>query len=91
MGPAPRVGESIAQHEGVGEKSRTQRIVRNGVEVPSGMLGSLARLGLGPLRRTSGDSAKARAAYQDFLTLWKDADRDIPILRQAKTEYAKLR
>jgi eukaryotic-like serine/threonine-protein kinase len=37
-----------------------------------------------------GDIAKARAAYQDFLTLWKDADGDIPILKQAKTEYAKL-
>jgi hypothetical protein len=34
--------------------------------------------------------AKARAAYQDFLTLWKDADPDIPILKEAKTEYAKL-
>jgi hypothetical protein len=34
--------------------------------------------------------AKARAAYQDFLTLWKDADPDIPILKQAKAEYAKL-
>ena len=33
---------------------------------------------------------KARAAYQDFLTLWKDADPDIPILKQAKAEYAKL-
>jgi hypothetical protein len=36
------------------------------------------------------DSARARAAYQDFLTLWKDADPDIPILKQAKAEYAKL-
>jgi hypothetical protein len=35
--------------------------------------------------------AKARTAYQDFLTLWKDADPDIPILKQAKAEYAKLR
>ena len=34
--------------------------------------------------------AKARAAYQDFLTLWKEADPDIPILKQAKAEYAKL-
>ena len=34
--------------------------------------------------------AKARAAYQDFLTLWKDADPDIPILKEAKAEYAKL-
>jgi eukaryotic-like serine/threonine-protein kinase len=37
-----------------------------------------------------GDAAKARAAYQDFLTLWKDADPDIFILKQAKAEYAKL-
>jgi hypothetical protein len=37
-----------------------------------------------------GDTAKARAKYQDFLTLWKDADPDIPILKQAKAEYAKL-
>ena len=37
-----------------------------------------------------GDSAKAKAAYQDFLTLLKDADPDIPILKQSKTEYAKL-
>jgi len=38
----------------------------------------------------SGDSVKAKAAYQDFLTLWKDADPDIPILKEAKAEYAKL-
>jgi eukaryotic-like serine/threonine-protein kinase len=37
-----------------------------------------------------GDTAKAKAAYQDFLTLWKDADPDIPILKQTKAEYAKL-
>jgi DNA-directed RNA polymerase specialized sigma24 family protein len=37
-----------------------------------------------------GDTAKAKAAYNDFLTLWKDADPDIPILKQAKAEYAKL-
>ena len=38
----------------------------------------------------SGDTAKARAAYQDFLSLWKDADPNIPILKEAKTDYAKL-
>jgi eukaryotic-like serine/threonine-protein kinase len=37
-----------------------------------------------------GDTAKAKAAYQDFLALWKDADPDIPVLEQAKAEYAKL-
>jgi hypothetical protein len=38
----------------------------------------------------AGDQAKARRAYDDFLTLWKDADSDIPILVQAKAEYARL-
>jgi len=38
-----------------------------------------------------GDTAKARNAYQDFLTLWKDADPDIPILKEARAEYAKLK
>ncbi|MGA7795264.1 MAG: hypothetical protein WCA19_19665 [Candidatus Acidiferrales bacterium] len=37
-----------------------------------------------------GDAAKARSAYQDFLALWKDADPDIPFLKEAKAEYAKL-
>jgi hypothetical protein len=38
-----------------------------------------------------GDPEKARAAYQDFLTLWKDADADIPILKEARAEYEKLK
>ena len=38
----------------------------------------------------SGDKGKAKAAYLDFLTLWKDADADIPLLKQAKAEYAKM-
>jgi hypothetical protein len=37
-----------------------------------------------------GDTAKARAGYQDFLALWKEADADIPVLKQAKAEHAKL-
>src|SRR2546429_5110951 len=43
------------------------------------------------LFRSSGDSAKAKTKYQDFLTLWKDADPDVPILKLAKSEYAKLK
>jgi eukaryotic-like serine/threonine-protein kinase len=38
----------------------------------------------------AGDTAKAKAAYTDFFTFWKDADPDIPILKEAKAEYAKL-
>jgi len=52
--------------------------------------GALARLGLARAYAMQGNAVKARAAYQDFLTLWKDADPDIPILKQAKAEYAKL-
>jgi cytochrome c-type biogenesis protein CcmH/NrfG len=52
--------------------------------------GALARLVLARAYALQGDTAKARAAYQDFLTLWKDADPDIPILKQAKAEYANL-
>jgi len=51
---------------------------------------SLAHLGLGRALAASGEKEKARTAYQDFLALWKDADPDIPILKQAKAEYAKL-
>ena len=54
-------------------------------------IGALAHLQLGRAYAISGDTAKARAAYQDFLTLWKDADPDIPVLKQAKAEYAKLK
>jgi cytochrome c-type biogenesis protein CcmH/NrfG len=53
-------------------------------------VGVLARLQIGRAYAMQGDAAKARAAYQDFLAIWKDADPDIPILKQAKSEYAKL-
>jgi eukaryotic-like serine/threonine-protein kinase len=52
---------------------------------------ALARLGLARAYAMEGDTAKAKAAYQDFLTLWKDADAYIPILNAAKAEYAKLK
>jgi predicted Zn-dependent protease len=47
-------------------------------------------LGLARAYALQGDSAKAKVAYQDFFALWKDADPDVPILKQAKAEYAKL-
>jgi tetratricopeptide (TPR) repeat protein len=53
--------------------------------------GPLARLQLGRAQRLMGDNASARKSYEEFLNIWKDADPDIPIYRQAKTEYAKLR
>jgi tetratricopeptide (TPR) repeat protein len=52
--------------------------------------GALARLGVARAYAMQGDKVKAKVAYEDFVTLWKDADLDIPIYKQAKAEYAKL-
>jgi tetratricopeptide (TPR) repeat protein len=57
---------------------------------PTGVEHSLAKLGLGRAYVIGGDAAKAKAAYQDFFALWKDADPEIPILKEAKAEYAKM-
>jgi eukaryotic-like serine/threonine-protein kinase len=53
-------------------------------------LAALAHLGVARADALCGDTARALAAYQDFLAFWKDADPDIPILKEAKAEYAKL-
>jgi hypothetical protein len=58
--------------------------------VISDPIGALARLQMGRAYALAGDVTKAKSAYQEFLTLWKNADRDIPVLRQANAEYAKL-
>jgi serine/threonine protein kinase/tetratricopeptide (TPR) repeat protein len=52
--------------------------------------GAVAHLELGRAYAAAGDKVRARAAYQDFLTLWKDADADVPVLKDAKAEFAKL-
>jgi eukaryotic-like serine/threonine-protein kinase len=67
-----------------------QKFLEHRSIVANCFLAPLAHLGLARAYAMQGDSAKARAAYQDFQTLWKDADPDIPILKQAKAEYAKL-
>ena len=67
-----------------------QRILDHRGIVVSEPIGALAHLQLGRAYVLAGDKDKARTAYEDFLTLWKDADPDIPILTQAKSEYAKL-
>jgi len=51
---------------------------------------SLSKLGLARSYALQGDRANSRLAYQDFLALWKDADPDVPLLKEAKDEYAKL-
>jgi eukaryotic-like serine/threonine-protein kinase len=67
-----------------------QKIINHPGVTVNDPTGALARLGLARAFAISGDTAKARIGYQDFLTLWKDADPDIPILKEARAEYAKL-
>jgi len=80
----------LALHQGRDAANEFQKFISHRTIVANSPLASLARLGLARAYALQGDSAKARAAYQDFLALWKDADPDIPILKQAKSEYAKL-
>ena len=68
-----------------------QKMINHPGMMLNSVLGPLAHLQLGRARAMMGDKAAARKSYQDFLTLWKDADPDIPIYQQAKAEYAKLR
>ncbi len=72
------------------EDTRLRRIISHPGLVWNCVTGALAHLGLGRAQALAGDNAKARAAYQDFLTLWKDTDPDIPVLKEAKAEYAKV-
>jgi serine/threonine protein kinase/Tfp pilus assembly protein PilF len=67
-----------------------QKILDHRGIVINGPIGVLAHLGLGRAYALSGDTAKAKIEYQNFLASWKDADPDIPILKQAKSEYASL-
>jgi hypothetical protein len=77
-------------HNGSAAAAEFQKFLDYRTVVANYVLGSLAHLGLGRAYVLEGDRARAKAAYQDFLALWKDADPGIPILRQAKAEYAKL-
>jgi Tfp pilus assembly protein PilF len=67
-----------------------QKIVDHPGVAPVSPVRALAVLGLARAYALAGDTTAARKSYQDFLALWKDADPDIPILREAKAEYAKL-
>ena len=70
--------------------AKFQKILNHRGIVVSDPIGALACLQLCRAYALSGDEAKAKSAYQDFLTLWKDVDPDIPIYGQAKAEYGKL-
>jgi DNA-binding winged helix-turn-helix (wHTH) protein/tetratricopeptide (TPR) repeat protein len=80
----------LAAHQSSQAAAEFEKIIDHRGIVLNEPIGALAHLQLGRAYVMAGDTAKAKAAYQDFLALWKDADPDIPILKQAKAEYAKL-
>jgi predicted Zn-dependent protease len=80
----------LAAHQGKEAAAEFQKILDHRGIVLNEPIGALAHLQLGRAYAMQGDSPKARSAYQDYLTLWKDADPDIPVFKEAKAEYAKL-
>jgi serine/threonine protein kinase/tetratricopeptide (TPR) repeat protein len=90
--PAYVRGQAQLQaHNGTAAAAEFQKLLDHRGIVMNFVTGSLAHLQIGRAYAMAGDTAKAKAAYQDFFSLWKDADPDLPILKEAKTEYAKLR
>jgi predicted Zn-dependent protease len=89
--PAYVRGEAyLMLHDGNRAAAEFQKYIDHRGLVRNLQIGMLARLGLARAYAMQGDTAKAKVAYQEFLTTWKDADPDVPILFQAKAEYAKL-
>jgi len=80
----------LAERRGSEAGAEFQKILNHRGVVVNEPIGTFAHLGLARGYVLNGDTAKARAAYQDFFALWKHADPDIPILKEAKGEYAKL-
>jgi eukaryotic-like serine/threonine-protein kinase len=80
----------VAAHKGGPAEVEFQKILDHPGVVQNEPIGALAHLGLARACALSGDTAKAKAEYQYFFALWKDAGSNIPILKQAKAEYAKL-
>ncbi len=80
----------LAAKQGIAAAAEFEKILDHPGLVRNAPIGALAHLQLGRANALSGDTDKAKSAYNDFLTLWKDADPDIPVLKEAKAEYAKL-
>ena len=81
----------LAANRGAEAAAEFQKIINHRGVVVTDPIGALAHLQLGRALVLKGDKAKAKVAYQDFLTLWKDADSDIPIFKEARAEYADLK
>ena len=80
----------LASHRGSEAAAEFEKILKWPGVVLNEPIAPLARLGLARSYALQGDTAKARAAYEDFLKLWEDADGGIPVLQQARSEFAKL-
>jgi hypothetical protein len=80
----------LAAREPAKAAAEFQKILDHRGIVLADPVGAMARLQIGRTFALVEDKTKAKAGYQDFLTLWKEADPDIPILKQAKAEYARL-
>jgi serine/threonine protein kinase len=80
----------LGARQGAEASAEFQKILDHRALVFNEAIGALAHLGIARAYVLQGDTAKARAAFQDFLALWKNADPDIPVLVAAKSEYAKL-
>jgi tetratricopeptide (TPR) repeat protein len=80
----------LLAHNGTGAAAEFQKLLDHKGIVGNFITGSLAHLQIGRAYAMAGDTAKAKAAYQEFFNTWKDADSDLPILKQSKAEYAKL-
>jgi hypothetical protein len=80
----------LASHRGSEAAAEFQKALDHPGAVLNEPIGALAHLQLGRAFALSGDTNKAKAAYQDFFALWKDANPDIPVLKQARKEYARL-
>ena len=92
MCPVYLRGEAyLMAHRGQEATAEFQKIVDHSGIVLNFPLGALAHLGLARAYALEADAAKARENYEVFRTLWKDADPDIPILKQARAEYARLK
>ncbi len=80
----------LKAHDGQKAAAEYQKILDHRGVDPANPIYGLSRIGQARAYALTGDTAKSRTAYQDFLATWKEADPDIPILKQAKAEYAKL-
>ena len=100
-GPLPEIGALLYPvylrgqaylmlHEGKSAVIEFQKFIDNRAMVINSPLGALAQMNLARAYAMQGDTAEAKATYQEFFTIWKDADPDVPVLKQAKAEYAKL-